>query len=580
MLAITKGPLGACSLLAAALVAGIGCTAVPGETNEAPDPPKPGGRGGTGGTQTTPPGMGGAPGVTNPSAVAPGRVTIRRLNRLEYDNTVRDLLGLDLKPSRMFEFIEDEWGDGFNNDADVLTLSPISIEKYLTAAQFLINKALDPANAMVRSRIMVCEAPATPEAECGKRIVGDFARRAFRRTVSAEDLAPYLGLIDKAKTEGETFEVGIKTALAGILVAPDFLFRIEVDAMRGAERALDNFELASRLSYFIWGSTPDDELLRKAEQGGLTSNDEISKQVGRMLGDQRTASGFTAAMVEQWMQTIALGFAEPDVKFFATWQPALRAAMEQEVRALMGPVLLGQVSAQELLTPKYVHVNRALAQYYGLPNAAGLPTDRFDKVMLNDDRRGGVLRQGSFLVLTSHPDTHAPTRRGKWILERLLCEHPPAPPAMIPAFQPTMIQEGTLRQKLEKTHVAMGGSCQGCHAFIDPMGFALEHYDGSGSWRDKDNNLPIDATGTMPKTGEKFDGAAQLSELIAKDPRFPACMAKHVLTYALGRKMGDADKTVIDDLGKKFSESGYKVPRLVELVAQSPLMTRRQAEKE
>jgi hypothetical protein len=258
----------------------------------------------------------------------------------------------------------------------------------------------------------------------------------------------------------------------------------------------------------------------------------------------------------------------------------VRQAMEDEVRALLAPVLAGQAPAKDLLTANYVHANRALATFYGLPGAASLPADRFEKVMLNDDKRGGVLRQGSFLVSTSHPDTHSPTRRGKWILERLLCSKPPAPPAMIPAFEPNKSTEGTLRQKLEKLHTSMGASCTGCHAFIDPMGFALEHYDGAGLWRDQDNKLPVDASGTLAGTDLKFDGAAEMSKLIAEDPRFPACMAKHIMTYALGRKMTDADKPALEDLGKRFSGAGFKVPSLVDMVAQSPLMTHRQAEKE
>jgi len=313
--------------------------------------------------------------------------------------------------------------------------------------------------------------------------------------------------------------------------------------------------------------------------GQLKDPNEIGKQITRMLADQKSA-GFVTPMVEQWMQTISLGFAKPDTKFYPTWTDPVRGFMEQEVRALLAPILAGQASTQDLLTAKYTYANRALGQYYGLPGAATLPTDRFDKVMLTDGRRGGVLRGGSFLVLTSHPDTHSPTRRGKWILDRLLCRHPPPPPGMIPAFEPTMIQAGTLREKLEKTHKAMGAACTGCHAFIDPMGFALENYDGAGLWRDRDNNLPIDATGTMPETGTPFNGAAELSNVMAADPRFPACVAKNVLTYALGRKMGDADLPAIEDMGKKFSAAGFKFPALVGLVATSPLMTHRQAEKE
>jgi hypothetical protein len=529
--------------------------------------------GGAGGSSVI--GPGGVP-------IEAGRVTIRRLNKLEYDNTVRDLLGLNLAPSKMFDFVDDEWGDGFNNDADVLSLSPLSIEKYLTSAQFLIDKALDPApaNAAVRNKIMVCAVPAMPEADCGRRIIGDFAKRAFRKPASTEDVNAFFALIDVAKKQGDNFEAGIKVALAAVLVAPDFLFRAEIDPTPGTERALDNWELASRLSYFVWASMPDDELFQKAEQKALTNPQEIARQIGRMLGDGKTASGFTQAMVEQWMQTVELRSAEPDVKFFPTWQIALRDAMEQEVRATLGPILTGMAPAQDLVGAKYVYANRALAQFYGLSGAASVPADRFEKVMVTDDKRGGVLRGGNLLVGSSHPDTHSPTRRGKWILERLLCEHPPPPPAMVPSFQPTMIAEGTLRQKLERVHVSMGASCNVCHSFIDPMGFALEHYDGAGAWRDQDNRLPVDATGIMPGTMEKFDGAAQLSALIAKDPRLPACMAKQFLTYGLGRKMGDKDQAVIQDLGKKFMEGGYKVPQLVELVAQSPLMTRRQAEKD
>jgi hypothetical protein len=537
------------------------------------------GTGGAGGPSGANGGTGGPPGM--PGAIEPGRVTVRRLNGFEYDNTIRDLTGLDLKASKMFEFIEDEWGDGFNNDADVLSLSPISIEKYLAAAQSIVNRALDPApaNAAVRSRIMVCTPPAVPEADCGRRIVGDFTKRAFRRVVAADELTPYVGLIDVAKRSGDNFDVGLKLALAAVLVSPDFLFRVEVDPVRGARRALNDFELASRLSYFIWASMPDPELMKKAEEGVLKTPAEITRQVARMLADQKS-SAFTTAMVEQWMHTADLKFAQPEAKFYPTWQEPLRAAMEQEVRAFLAPVLAGQTSAQELLTARYTFANRALAQFYGLPGAAALPTDRFERVALADNRRGGVLRQGSFLVLTSHPDTHSPTRRGKWILERLLCRKPPPPPGMIPAFEPENVPNGTLRQKLEASHHSMGSTCKGCHAFIDPMGFALENYDGIGLWRDRDNNLPVDATGTMPETGAMFNGAAELSALIAADPRFPACMAKHILTYALGRKMTDLDLPAIEDLGKRFSGGGYKLPTLVDMVAQSPLMTQRQAEKE
>jgi hypothetical protein len=254
--------------------------------------------------------------------------------------------------------------------------------------------------------------------------------------------------------------------------------------------------------------------------------------------------------------------------------------MEQELRMLVNSVMTGEASAQDLINGKYIYANQALGKFYGLPGADKLPVDSFQKIDITDGKRGGVLRGGSFLVSSSHPGTHSPTRRGVWLLERILCTHPPAPPAMVPTFEPNKIAEGTLRQKLEKAHQGMGAACKGCHAFIDPMGFALENYDGAGLWRDMDNGQKVDASGEMPGTGEKFNGADELANLIAKDSRFAACMAQKVLTYGLGRKMTDGDQGIIKEIGGKFSSGGFKFPSLIELVAQSTLMTNHRADKE
>jgi hypothetical protein len=384
-------------------------------------------------------------------------------------------------------------------------------------------------------------------------------------------------LIDVAKSKNESGEVGLKLALSALLVSPDFLYRVEGDPNPGQKRALNDYELASRLSYFIWASMPDDELFSRAKDGALKNADEIKKQVTRMMSDGR-ASTLSTAMTDQWMHTMALEFSKPSSTIFPKWEEPLRGAMAGEVMAFLGPILSGEVSAQELLSAKYVYANKALGTFYGLPNAGSLPADKFEKVMVTDGRRGGVLRQASFLTHTSHPDTHSPTVRGKFILERLLCSPPPPPPANVPPFKPSDEPTGTLRQKLVKAHHMMGGSCAGCHAIIDPMGFALENYDGIGLWRDKDNGLDVDATGEIPGTGVKFNGAGELSDAIAKDDRFAPCIAKQVLTYATGRHLKDEDKPLINDLGKKFAQGGWKFPDLIGLVATSPAMTHRQAE--
>jgi hypothetical protein len=512
-----------------------------------------------------------------PGEADPGRVTAHRLNAREYDNTIRDLVGLDLKPSAQFEFPADEWGDGFDNDADVLTVSPLSVEKYLAAAQSVIAQALDPANAVARQGILVCDPSDAANATCVDQILGAFARRAFRHPIEAGELVPYLTLVDLALTHGDDVERGLNNALAAMLVAPDFLYRIEPDPQADVIRALNGFELASRLSYFIWASMPDEELFAAAEQGALSTPDQIAAQVQRMLADAKS-SAFLDVLVKQWMHTVELDFAEPDVRVFPSWQPSLEVSMEQETRAFLAPILAGEAPATDLLTANYSFVNQALAQYYGLPDATQIPADQFVRVTLPDARRGGVLRQGSFLVLTSHPDTHSPTRRGKWILDRLLCRKPPPPPPDVPAFDPNVSSDGTLRQKLESLHQGAASSCAACHALIDPMGFALENYDGVGLWRDLDNGQPVDASGTMPETGVSFNGAAELSAAIAADPRFASCVSQQLLTYALGRHTTAADRSAIDALGQGFANGGYNLANLVTSVATSNAMTLRHSE--
>lgn len=531
------------------------------------------GNAGNAGTLTA----GGGTIILPPGEADPGRVTAHRLNAREYDNTIRDLVGLDLTPSQQFEFPEDEWGDGFNNDANVLTVSPLSIEKYLAAAQFVIAQALDPINAAARQRILLCDPNDAAATTCVTDIVAEFARRAFRRPLEVDEVTPYVGLVDLAIAQGDTVEVGLHSALSAVLVAPDFLYRVEADPQPDVIRALNGFELASRLSYFVWASMPDEELFTAAAANGLGTPEQIKAQVQRMLADPKS-SAFVDVMVEQWMQTIALDFVAPDTTVFPNWPASLEVALEQEVRAFLAPILAGTVPATDLLTADYTYANAALGQYYGLPDATTLPFDELVRVTLPDNRRGGVLRMGSFLLLTSHPDTHSPTRRGKWILDRLLCRKPPPPPADVPLFDPNVSSDGTLRQKLEMLHQGAATSCATCHTLIDPMGFALENYDGVGLWRDMDNGLPVDASGIMPETGVPFNGAAELSVAIAADPRFASCVSQQMLTYALGRHTTAMDRALIDNLGMQLSTGGFNMAALVESVATSNAMILRHAE--
>jgi hypothetical protein len=533
----------------------------------------------TGGSEQ--PGAGGGGGMpTDPGPpagpLAPGRVTLHRLNRVEYDNTVRDLLGLDVAPSRTFQFLPDEFGEGFNNNADVLTLSGLDGEKYLAAARDLAARALAPANPAARARILVCD-PAGAEAACAQKILLALGRRAFRRPVTADEMAPYVALITLAKQNGDSFARGVELALQAILLAPDFLFRVELDPAPQTAHALGAYELASRLSYFLWSSMPDEPLFAAAASGTLGTPEVIVQQVRRMLADTK-AGALGDNLVGQWLSTLKLAEFEPDTALWPAWDEPLRAAMGAEVRQLFATVLAGDATIGELLTARFTFANRRLGQHYGLPGAASLPADQLVRVPLTGDRRGGILRQGSFLTFTSHSDMQSPVRRGKWVLEHLLCRPPPPPPGNIPNFEPGKVPTGTLRQKLEQAHETRGAVCASCHALMDPVGFAFEHYDAVGAWREQDNGFAIDATGTLPDTDVAFDGAGALSAAIERDPRFLACVTRKLLTYATGRAMTDADERAIDDLAGRLRAGDGKLPSLIELVAQSPLLTMRQGE--
>jgi hypothetical protein len=502
-------------------------------------------------------------------------VTLHRLNRLEYDNTVRDLLGVDLRPSVTFAFTEDEFGEGFDNNADVLSLSPVDGENYLKAARELVARALEPGSAP-RARIVICD-PAADEAGCGLRILVAFGRRAFRRPVSEVEMKPYAGLIALARSKGDDFERGLRLALQATLMAPDFLFRVEANPAPGVTQPLGAWELASRLSYFLWSTMPDEPLFAAAEAGTLGKPEQTVAQVKRMLADPR-ADNFARNLGRQWLQLAELAKRSPDPRLFPGFSEALRADIESEAEAFFMGVARGQAGALDLLTGKYAFLNRRLAQHYGLTDVAARLGDKLERVALDGDRRGGVLRQAAFLTLTSHPDGNAPVKRGKWVLERLLCDPPPPKPGNVPNFEPGAIPQGSLRQKLELAHHSRGPVCAACHQGIDGVGFAFEHFDATGAWRDDDNGYPIDDSGTLPGTDVKFTGAAALTAALAADKRFPVCVARKVFGYALGRRLVDGDGPVLQEAAAKFAAQGHALPGLVEQVAQSAPFTSQQGE--
>jgi hypothetical protein len=519
-------------------------------------------------------------GATGP--INPGRVTAHRLNKVEYDNTIRDLVGLDLKPSSTFGFPDDTYIEGFDNNADALTASPLLLEQYEAAADAVVQAALDPApaNAAVRGRIITCDPAKAGEGPCATQILTAFATRAWRRPAAAAEITPYAALVPLAKSLGDAFEDGLRAALRAMLLSPKFLFRTEANPGAGKVAALSDYELASRLSYFLWSSMPDDQLFARAAAGALHAPDELARQVARMIQDPRSAS-LISNLAGEWLGSRELAVEQitlTDVSFDAD----LRAAMAREAELFLSELFTGTHAVDELVGARFTFVNQRLATHYGLPGAATL-TSAFTRVTLPDDKRaGGVLTQANFLTVSSLRDRTSPTRRGKWLSENLLCVVVPPPPPMIPQLPAQDTTAPTSARARLLVHRMKGATCNACHQLIDPMGLGFEHYDAVGRWRDTDAGAAIDVTGQVPATGAAFDGAVDLAAQLQKDARLQACITRKLLTYALGRSLvmmpaaGDDldDAAGVSDLVSRVGATGT-LAQLLDAVAHSPAMTMR-----
>ena len=652
----------------------------------------------------------------------PGRAPIRRLNRAEYNNTIRDLLGVDFRPAD--DFPVDDSGHGFDNMADALSLSPVLLEKYLAAADQIVNTAFvlgtpqsvrhhfpvdaleigynarqrgdgwvllnsveeddvavefrAPAagtflvrararaiqtgsNAMqltwmlgpqpIQSMAVATNSAQTYEArlslaagrnrvravvrrnkdglpeeeailwkkgpqqhgtiaiewveieepvaverlvleshqrlfhtesqigtdrEVARDILGRFARRAYRRPVSREEVSRLVQLAWECWRRGDSFEMGIARAVQAVLVSPHFLFRHSTAAdisTPPSETAVDvdEFTLASRLSYFLWSSLPDERLLGLAEKNQLRAN--LEPEVRRLLGHAK-ARAVIDNFAGQWLQTRNLETIAPDKQLFPQFDEELRQAMRTETELLFANVMQADRSILELLTADYTYVNERLARHYGIKGVKG---PDFDRVSLAGTARRGVLTHAGVLALTSNPTRTSPVKRGKWVLETLLNAPPPPPPPNVPELKEGAELTGTLRQRLEQHRD--NPLCASCHERMDPIGFAMEHFDAIGAWRAQDGKEPVDAAGALA-TGEKFNGAASLVEVLATQKRqqFIRAFAEKLLTYALGRGLEYADKCAVDEIVASAARDDHRFSAVVLSIVRSVPFQKQRAE--
>lgn len=467
----------------------------------------------------------------------------RRLTRTEYNYTIRDLLNDTSRPADLLD--PDGEYEGFDNNASVLRANQPTVDKYIAAATRVVDNAFR-AGSSGRNRILQwggCGETLTEE--CARESIAVFARKAWRRPIDAEELDRLRAALNVAREQGDSLEAGLRLAFRTALVSPNFIFRMETDP-EGAtgRRPLNPHELASRLSYFLWSSAPDDELSALADDGSLRRPDVYSAQVTRMLADER-AEALVDNFAAQWLDTRKLNSSAPDPAVFPSFDEPLRRAMADEQLHFFRDFLNGDQPIPDMVATDFTYANDRLARHYGLAPIEGPNMVRV--ALAPEIPRGGILTQAALLTTLSMPTRTEIPRRGLWVLSRLLCEPVPPPPPDVPPVDVENLPPNSTPRDVLKRHAEKGGSCAGCHIAMDPIGFAMEHYNGIGAWRDAYTNNAIDATGELPG-GITFDGVTGpngLAQTLKKDPRFIQCFARTMLGYALGRLPDSADDQVM-----------------------------------
>jgi hypothetical protein len=427
-----------------------------------------------------------------------------------------------------------------------------------------------------RRRVFVCR-PGTPaqEAGCARQILSQLVRRAYRRPATDADLEDLMPFYTAGRKEGD-FELGIQRAMERLLVSPQFLFRIEREPAgvgRNTAFMVSDLELASRLSFFIWSSIPDDELLDTAIRGTLKNPEVLEKQVRRMLADPRSDSLITS-FAAQWLFLGDVALKDPDPLLFRHFDDSLRRAMVRETELFLGSVWRSDRSVLRLLDADYTFLNERLAEHYGIPNVKG---SDFRRVTLPPDSpRGGLLGHGSILMLTSYPTRTSPVLRGKYVLENLLAAPPPPPPADVPALNTAGQKRGeslTLRDAMVQ-HRA-NPACSGCHSAMDPIGFAMENFDAVGRWRERDAGKTIDTSGVLPG-GIAFDGVAGLKKVLLSEPElFVGAFAEKLMMYAIGRNVQYYDMPAVRKVVRESEKQGFSFASLVlNIVKSAPFQMR------
>ncbi|MFN9262479.1 MAG: DUF1588 domain-containing protein [Acidobacteriota bacterium] len=510
------------------------------------------------------------------SGIAPGPAPLRRLNRDEYTATVQDLLDIHLDIGHALP-VDGAGGEGFDNAAETLFLSPLHSEKYMETAKLAMDFAAKEYKS--RTRILVAKpGPGVTPEQAARNILQAFLPRAFRRPVTEAELLPYLSLYSAARKAGEDFEPAIFFALRGALVSPLFLFRTE------PVEQVDNYALASRLSYFLWGSQPD-ELLTDLAASGRLQDPEVLRQMARRMLKHDRSWNLARRFTEQWLHTRELaGDKAPDAKLFPEYakDEELRGDIRIQPQQFFREILVRNLSLLNLIDSDYTVGTSNFSKHFGFKLAVRANASKQPQwvELPKDSNRGGLLGMPAVLAVSSYPYRTSPVLRGTWILDSLLGTPPPPPPANVPPLAETAAgaAPATVRERLEK-HRA-NAVCASCHSRLDPLGFALENYDVIGRWRTEDAGKPVDNSGEMTD-GTKIQGPAQLkAALLEHKDLFVRNLTSKLLGYALGRGLTLRDSCTVDAIVAAVKAKDYSAQALIEGIVLSTPFRQKERPKE
>lgn len=501
-----------------------------------------------------------------------GTKAIHRLSNAEYDNTVAELLGTELSFAEVF--LREE-AEGFDNIADSLSMSPRQVEAYFTAAGQLAELVMTTSE--LRSRIVNCSLETEPE--CARTSIDAFGKRAFRRPLEAAELDWLVTTFERALEQGESEDGAMQQVLRVALTAPQFLYRMEFDPQPddGTAHPLSDWELASRLSYALWSSMPDEPLFALAEAGTLSLPETLEAEIDRMLTDER-AQALAVNFAGQWLGSRRLSAHVASTTVYPVWSPELAQSMQREMELYFSEFVSQDLPYSEFLSTDLNFVDEILREHYGMAPSAAANVG-FERVTDTTDERSGFLGLAGFLTHTSRETRTSPIIRGSWLLDTFWCLHLEVPANLViePLPEP---EEGSAPMTVREVIAAHRAdpACSGCHNIIDPIGLSLEHFDGVGRYRaEYEDGLPIDATGQLP-TGDSVDGLETLSAALAKDPQFMKCAVDKFNTFALGRT--ETDSAYLKDIVARWTAETPTLRNLIKTTLTSNTFTMRRGSEQ